>query len=118
MRWFNSQGSSCRRVLSDNGSAYCSKKWRQTYGALDLKKAKRTRAYRPQTNGMAERFIKTLQAKWADAMPLNSSEGCRKWPPRCLSIYNVNSTCPSAAALPFSSSNSCLPLNVLVRKHI
>ena len=54
--WFNSQGISCRRVLSDNGSAYRCKQWRQACSALGLN-AKRTRAYRPQTNGKAERFI-------------------------------------------------------------
>ena len=54
--WFNSQGITCRRVLSDNGSAYRSKQWRQACTVLGLK-ANRTRAYRPQTNGKAERFI-------------------------------------------------------------
>jgi len=54
--WFNSQGITCRRVLSDNGSAYRSKQWRQACTVLGLK-AKRTRAYRPQTNGKAEGFI-------------------------------------------------------------
>ena len=48
--WFNSQGITCRRVLSDNGSAYRSRQWRQACTVLGLK-AKRTRGYRPQTNG-------------------------------------------------------------------
>jgi len=85
--WFNSQGITCQRVLSDNGSAYRSKQWRQACGAMGLK-AKRTRAYRPQTNGKAERFIKTLQAEWAYAMPFTSSEEGKQWLPRFLSIYN------------------------------
>jgi transposase InsO family protein len=51
-------------------------------------KAKRTRSYRPQTNGKAERFIKTLQAEWAYAMPFNSSEERKRWLPRYLAIYN------------------------------
>jgi len=42
-------------------------------------KAKRTRAYRAQTNGKAERFIKTLQAEWAYAMPFTSSEERKRW---------------------------------------
>jgi transposase InsO family protein len=54
--WFNSQGITCRRVLSHNGSAYRSRLWRQACTVLGLK-AKRTRAYRPQTNGKAVRFI-------------------------------------------------------------
>lgn len=54
--WFNSQGITYRRVLADNGSAYRSRHWRQACTLLGLK-AKRTRAYRPETNGKAERFI-------------------------------------------------------------
>ena len=85
--WFNSQGISCRRVLSDNGSAYRSRQWRKACTVLGLQ-AKRTRAYRPQTNGKAERFIKTLQAEWAYAMTFNSSEERKRWLPRYLDIYN------------------------------
>jgi hypothetical protein len=54
--WFNIQGITCRRVLSENGSAYRSRQWRQACTVLGLN-AKRTRASRPQTNGKAERFI-------------------------------------------------------------
>jgi len=84
--WFNSRDISCRRILSDNGSACRSRQWRKACSALGLK-AKRTRAYRPQTNGKAERFIKTLQAEWAYAMPFISSEERKHWLPRYLSIY-------------------------------
>jgi transposase InsO family protein len=52
------------RVLSDNGSAY-----RATIHALTCKRLRiqhlRTRPYRPQTNGKAERFIRTLLSGWA-----------------------------------------------------
>jgi transposase InsO family protein len=52
------------RVLSDNGSAY-----RATIHALACKalhiRHLRTRPYRPQTNGKAERFIRTLLEGWA-----------------------------------------------------
>ena len=51
-------------------------------------KAKRTSAYRPQTNGKAERFIKTLQNEWAYGMPFASSEERKRWLPRYLSIDN------------------------------
>jgi transposase InsO family protein len=85
--WFSQQGITCQRVLSDNGSAYRSKQWRQACSALGLK-ARRTRSYRPQTNGKAERFIKSLQAEWAYAMSFNSSEERKCWLPRYLSIYN------------------------------
>jgi len=85
--WFNSQGISCRRVLSDNGSAYRSKQWRKACGAMGLK-AKRTRAFRPQTNGKANRFIKTVQNEWAYGKPFASSDERRHWLPRYLSINN------------------------------
>jgi len=85
--WFNSQGITCQRVLSDNASAYRTKQWRKACNALGLK-AKRIRAYRPQTNGKAERFIKTSQAEWAYAMPFTSSEERTRRLPRYLTLYN------------------------------
>ena len=45
-------------------SAYRSKPWREACSALGLI-PKSTRPYSPQTNGKAERFIKTLLAEWA-----------------------------------------------------
>jgi hypothetical protein len=51
-------------------------------------KAKRTRAYRLQTNGKAEQLIKTLQAEWAYAMPYTSSEEGKRWLTRYLAIHN------------------------------
>ena len=62
--WFAGHGVRIERVLTDNAWAYTS----PTYGrALEAVEARhrRTRAYRPQTNGKAERFIKTLLAEWA-----------------------------------------------------
>jgi hypothetical protein len=44
--WFNGQGIECRRVLSDNGSAYKSHGWRKACQAMGLK-AKKTRPYTP-----------------------------------------------------------------------
>jgi transposase InsO family protein len=62
------------RVLTDNGSGY-----RSTIHAIACRMLSirhlRTRAYRPQTNGKAERFIRTLLAGWAyGAIYRNSSE--------------------------------------------
>jgi len=62
--WFAGHGVRIERVLTDNAWAYT----RATYaGAIDAIDArhKRTRPHRPQTNGKAERFIKTLLAEWA-----------------------------------------------------
>lgn len=85
--WFNSQGISCTRVLSDNGSAYRSKPWREACSALGLT-PKRTRPYTPRTNGKAERLIKTLLAEWAYAMAFQSSAERNRWLPRYLAFYN------------------------------
>ena len=48
--WFADRGVTVHRVLSDNGSAYKSYLWRDTCTELGIT-PKRTRPYRPQTNG-------------------------------------------------------------------
>jgi transposase InsO family protein len=62
--WFAARGVQAERVLTDNGSAYLSRAWRATCARLGLVH-KRTRPYRPRTNGKAERFIQTLLREWA-----------------------------------------------------
>ena len=57
-------GSRVERVLTDNGSAYRSTIHAIACRILSLKHL-RTRPYRPQTNGKAERFIRTLLCGWA-----------------------------------------------------
>ena len=62
------------RVLTDNGSSYCSAIHAIACRALRIRHI-RTRPYRPQTNGKAERFIRTLLAGWAyGAVYRNSTE--------------------------------------------
>lgn len=51
-------------VLTDNGPAYISVVHSLACRRLKLKHL-RTRPYRPQTNGKAERFIRTMLAGWA-----------------------------------------------------
>jgi transposase InsO family protein len=62
--WFTARGVTVHRVLSDNGSAYKSYLWRDTCTELGIT-PKRTRPYRPQTNGKIERFHRTLADGWA-----------------------------------------------------
>jgi transposase InsO family protein len=54
------------RVLSDNGGCYRSKLFGATAERLGIG-LRKTRPYRPQTNGKAERFIRTLLGEWAYA---------------------------------------------------
>jgi transposase InsO family protein len=62
--WFADRGVTVQRVLSDNGSCYRSTLWHQTCADLAIN-PKKTRPYRPQTNGKIERFHRTLAEGWA-----------------------------------------------------
>jgi transposase InsO family protein len=62
--WFAERGVRIERVMTDNAWAYTSPTFERTVESLDARH-KRTRPHRPQTNGKAERFIKTLLAEWA-----------------------------------------------------
>ncbi|MGZ8800366.1 MAG: IS481 family transposase [Aeromicrobium sp.] len=62
--WFADRGVVVQRVLSDNGSCYKSNLWRETCADLGIA-PKKTRPYRPQTNGKIERFHRTLAEGWA-----------------------------------------------------
>ncbi|MEQ7849232.1 IS481 family transposase [Nocardioides kribbensis] len=62
--WFAERGVTTHRVLSDNGSAYKSHLWQDTCAELEIT-VKKTRPYRPQTNGKIERFHRTLAEGWA-----------------------------------------------------
>jgi transposase InsO family protein len=64
IRWFAQRGVRVERILTDNGSAYRSEVFQTVARGFTLK-LKRTRPYRPQTNGKAERFIQTLLREWA-----------------------------------------------------
>jgi len=63
---FKAAGVTVQHVLSDNGANYRSALFRSTARELGVC-LHRTRAYRPQTNGKAEAFIKTLKREWAYA---------------------------------------------------
>jgi transposase InsO family protein len=64
--WFRGHGVPFERVMTDNGSCYVSKRFRRAVKALGAKHV-RTRPYRPQTNGKAERYIQTALREWAYA---------------------------------------------------
>jgi transposase InsO family protein len=87
VRAFRERGITIQRVLTDNGSAYRSRPFRKACRWLGIS-TKRTRPYRPQTNGKAERMIQTLLRKWAYAMPYANSAQRRAALPPWLRFYN------------------------------
>jgi len=70
--FYKGYGINVQRVLTDNGVSYRSHAFRDRCAELGIKH-KRTRPYRPQTNGKAERFIKTALNEWAYARSYQNS---------------------------------------------
>ena len=87
--WFADQGVIVERVLPDNGSAYRSHAWREACAELAVTH-KRTRPYRPQTNGKIERFHRTLADGGADARLYDSETERRAALPGWLHLYNYH----------------------------
>jgi transposase InsO family protein len=85
--WFADHGVTVERVLSDNGACYRSHAWRDTCTELGITR-KRTRPYRPQTNGKIERFHRTLADGWAYARFYDSTEHRNTALPGWLHFYN------------------------------
>jgi transposase InsO family protein len=85
--WFASMGIRVERVLSDNGPCYRSAVHATACRELGLRHL-RTRPYRPRTNGKAERFIQTLQNRWAWGALYGSSAERTATLPGWLAHYN------------------------------
>jgi transposase InsO family protein len=76
--WFSECGIIVGKVLTDNGSCYRSHAFED---ALEGIEHRRTRPYRPQTNGKVERFHRTLADEWAYARLYTSdTERCQEFP--------------------------------------
>jgi transposase InsO family protein len=73
LRYYKTLGIRFRRVLTDNGSAYRSRRFKRVCQRLGLRHL-RTKPYHPRTNGKAERFIQTALREWAYARSYPSSE--------------------------------------------
>lgn len=85
--FFGQAGITVQRVLTDNGSCYRSRTWANTLADAGITH-KRTRPYRPQTNGKVERFNRTLLDEWAYAKPYLSEQERRDAYPGWLHTYN------------------------------
>jgi len=86
--FFADHGVQIQRVLTDNAKAYTqSILFAETAAGLGIT-LKRTRRYRPQTNGKVERFLKTLLEEWAYRRPYRSNTERRRAFRRWLRFYN------------------------------
>jgi len=85
--WFAARGVIARRVLTDNGGCYRSRDWARVCTELGIA-PKRTRPYRPQTNGKVERFNRTMTSEWAFAQMFSSEAARRSAFPAWLHTYN------------------------------
>jgi transposase InsO family protein len=104
--FFAEHGVRIERVLTDNAKAYAeSVVFAETAARLGIR-LKRTRPYRPQTNGKVERFNKTLLDEWAYARRYRSNTERRQALSRWLRSYNHQR--------PHTSLDGLTPVAVLV----
>jgi transposase InsO family protein/transposase-like protein len=86
VRFYSSNAISVKRVLTDNGSCF-KRRWADACNSHNIT-VKKTRPYRPQTNGKAERFIRTMLERWAYAYTYaNESQRLHALAP-ALDFYN------------------------------
>jgi transposase InsO family protein len=85
--YFATLGVKVRRILTDNGSAFRSKRFARACRRLGLKHSF-TRAYRPQTNGKAERFIQSALREWGYGIAYNHSSERTAMLSRWIHHYN------------------------------
>jgi transposase InsO family protein len=89
--WFAGHGIVIERVLTDNGSCYRSRQWAAACARHNIAH-KRTRPYRPQTNGKVERFHRTLLVEWAYVRVYSSEAARTRALTRWLHLYNHHRT--------------------------
>ena len=93
-------GIAIERVMTDNAKCYVeSKAFQQALTDIGASH-RRTRNYRPQTNGKAERFIQTLLKEWAyDRAYPNNAARLRRLP-RVVETYNLRRPHTALGGLP------------------
>jgi transposase InsO family protein len=100
--WFTTQGITITRVLTDNGSCYRSRLWKETLTTAGITH-KRTRPYRPQTNGKVERYNRTMLDEWAYARPYHTETERRQALPGWIHTYNHHRGHTALGGLPPAS---------------
>ena len=86
--WYERQGVTVSGVMTDNGSGYVSHHFAAACEELGVRHI-RTRPYRPQTNGKAERFIQTMLREWAYVAPYPSAAARARALGPWLARYNL-----------------------------
>lgn len=87
--WFAARGVPIERVMTDNGACYRSRAFRGLLADHGIAH-RRTRPYRPQTNGKVERLNLTLKHEWAYLAPYTSNQQRREVFDRYLHYYNCH----------------------------
>lgn len=87
LAYYQTLGMRIERVITDNGKVFGAKTFIALCEAHGIVR-KRTRFYRPQTNGKAERFIQTALREWAYGRSYRNSSERMAYLPRWLHAYN------------------------------
>ena len=106
VKHFATYGITVERLLTDNGNAYRSTVHAIACRALGIRHL-RTRPYRPQTNGKAERFIRTMLGGWAyGAIYPTAPNATPPSPAGSTSTIAADHTAPSATSHPSPASTN------------
>ena len=106
-RFYAEHGIRIERVLTDNGACF-KRRWRENCDKLAIG-VRKTRPYRPQTNGKAERSSAPCSSAGRTPTPTRtSSSGPRPYPPRSTSTIATGHTAPSQGRPHSSASTTSL----------
>ena len=111
LRWFRARGIRAERVMTDNGSAYRSRRFAKALRLLGIRHIF-TRPYTPKTNGKAERFFQTLLREWAYGLHHPTSAARNADLTRWLDWFNQSRPHSALGGLP-----PIARLNNLLRNH-
>lgn len=112
LRYYRAMGVRVTGIMTDNGSAYRSKKFAKLLRRLKIRHM-RTRPYTPRTNGKAERFIQTLLREWAYAYAYPNSEARSRELPFWIAHYNFHRPHSATGNLPPASRLGLMGNNVV-----
>ena len=114
VRFYTAHGIHVERVLTDNGSCF-KRRWADACNDHQIA-VKKTRAYRPQTNGKAERFIRTMLERWAYAYTYDNESARLAALAPALDFYNrfrphraLKGLTPLQRVNNLPGTNNCVP---------